>query len=72
MRDAGHELLPVSTPGPYGERLRELGYRRLPAPMERRSLNPLRELALVWCGGAGFRSEAGPLSGAPAGTPALG
>jgi hypothetical protein len=48
LRDAGHEVLLVSPPGPYGEKLRELGYRWLPAPMERRSLNPLRELALVW------------------------
>jgi glycosyltransferase involved in cell wall biosynthesis len=48
LRDAGHEVLLVSPTGPYGERLRDLGYRWLPAPMERRSLNPLRELALVW------------------------
>lgn len=48
LRDAGHEVLLVSPPGPYGERLRALGYRWLPAPMERRSLNPLREVALVW------------------------
>lgn len=48
LRDAGHEVLLVSPPGPYGERLRALGYRWLPAPMQRRSLNPFRELALVW------------------------
>jgi len=47
LRDAGHEVLLVSPPGPYGERLRALGFSWLPAPMERRSLNPLRELALV-------------------------
>ena len=47
LRDAGHEVLLLSPPGPYGEKLRSLGFRWLPAPMERRSLNPLRELALV-------------------------
>ena len=47
LRDAGHDVLLVSPPGPYGERLRALGFRWLPAPMERRSLNPLRELVLV-------------------------
>ncbi|MBE7369918.1 glycosyltransferase family 4 protein [Ramlibacter pallidus] len=47
LREAGHEVLLVSPPGPYGEKLRELGFRWIPAPMERRSLNPLRELGLV-------------------------
>lgn len=47
LREAGHEVLLVSPPGPYGERLRALGFRWLAAPMNRRSLNPLRELALV-------------------------
>lgn len=48
LRDAGHEVLLVSPPGPYGEKLQALGFRWLPAPMERLSLNPLRELALLW------------------------
>ena len=47
MRDAGHEVLLVSPPGPYGEKLRALGFRWLAAPMRRRSLNPLREAMLV-------------------------
>lgn len=47
LREAGHDVLLVSPPGPYGDKLRELGYRWEPAPMVRRSLNPLRELALV-------------------------
>ena len=34
-------------PGPYGERLRQLGFRWLPAPMRRRSLNPWRKLRLL-------------------------
>ncbi len=48
LRDAGHEVVLVSPPGPYGEKLLALGFRWLAAPMSRRSLNPLRELALVW------------------------
>lgn len=47
LRDAGFELLLVSPPGPYGQELRQLGFTWLPAPMERRSLNPLRELGLL-------------------------
>jgi glycosyltransferase involved in cell wall biosynthesis len=46
---AGHEVVLVSPAGPYGQKLSELGLRWIPAPMERRSLNPLREAALlVW------------------------
>jgi glycosyltransferase involved in cell wall biosynthesis len=49
LRDAGHEVILLTPPGGYGERLRELGFRWQPAPMERRSLNPLREaLLLEW------------------------
>jgi len=47
LRDAGHEVLLVSPPGPYGARLQDMGFRWVAAPMDRRSLNPLRELALV-------------------------
>ena len=47
LRDAGHEILLVSPPDPYGERLARLGFRWVAAPMRRRSLNPVRELALV-------------------------
>ena len=46
LRDAGHDVLLVSPDGPYGEKLRALGLRWEPVPMDRRSLNPLRE-ALV-------------------------
>lgn len=44
---AGHELLLISPPGEYGEKLRELGLRWEAVPMDRRSLNPLREAALL-------------------------
>jgi glycosyltransferase involved in cell wall biosynthesis len=47
LRDAGHEVLLVSPPGPYGQKLRDIGFRWEAAPMVRRSLNPLREFALV-------------------------
>ncbi|RTL85650.1 MAG: glycosyltransferase family 1 protein [Hyphomicrobiales bacterium] len=47
LRAEGHEVLLVSPPGPYGIKLRELGFTWIPAPMERASLNPLRELALI-------------------------
>lgn len=44
---AGHDVLLVSPPGPYGQKLIDLGLRWMPAPMERSSLNPLREAALL-------------------------
>lgn len=47
LRDAGHDVLLVSPPGPYAEKLQQLGFRWIPAPMDRRSLNPLRELKLL-------------------------
>lgn len=48
LRHAGCDVLLISPPGPYGEKLRQLGLRWEPLPMERRSLNPMRELALLW------------------------
>ncbi|MEX0422118.1 glycosyltransferase family 4 protein [Spiribacter pallidus] len=47
LREAGHEVLLLSPPGPDGKRLQVLGLRWMPAPMERLSLNPLRELRLL-------------------------
>lgn len=47
LRDAGHEVLLVSPPGMYGAQLTAMGLRWTPAPMDRRSLNPLREAALI-------------------------
>jgi len=48
LQQAGHELLLISPPGEYGQKLCDLGLRWESLPMERRSLNPLRELLLVW------------------------
>ncbi len=45
---AGHEVLLLSPPGPHVEKLRALGFDWREAPMERRSLNPMRELALLF------------------------
>lgn len=47
LRDQGHEVLLVSPAGNYGRRLRELGFDWIIAPMDRRSLNPLKELRLL-------------------------
>src|SRR5690606_31000601 len=47
LRNAGHDVLLVSPAGPYGERLRALGFQWIAAPMERRSLNPVREARLI-------------------------
>lgn len=47
LRTAGHEVVLVSPPGEYGQKLQALGFRWIAAPMSRRSLNPLREAVLV-------------------------
>lgn len=47
LRDAGHDVLLISPDGPYGEKLRSLGLYWQPVPMDRRSLNPLREARLL-------------------------
>lgn len=57
LQAQGYELLLISPPGPYGEKLRALGLRWEPVPMDRRSLNPLREARLLWWLLALFRKE---------------
>ena len=47
LRDKGHDVLLVSPAGSYGEHLLALGFQWIPAPMARRSLNPIRELILL-------------------------
>jgi len=47
LQDAGHDVVLLSPSGPYGEKLQALGLRWIPVPMDRRSLNPFREMALV-------------------------
>ena len=45
--EQGHDVVLVSPAGKYGDRLQELGFRWVAAPMVRSSLNPLRELRLL-------------------------
>lgn len=47
LRESGHDVLLVSPNGPYGDKLLKLGFRWIAAPMDRRSLNPIRELVLL-------------------------
>lgn len=47
LANLGHEVLLLSPPGPYGGRLLALGLRWVPLPMDRRSLNPIREVWLL-------------------------
>lgn len=47
LRERGFHPLLISPAGEYGVRLRELGFDWRPVPMHRRSLNPIRELALL-------------------------
>lgn len=47
LRDAGHDVLLISPEGPCGEKLRALGLPWKPLPMDRSSLNPLREAKLL-------------------------
>ncbi|MEW9570445.1 glycosyltransferase family 4 protein [Rhodanobacter sp. Si-c] len=48
LQRQGYDVLLISPVGPYGDKLRSLGLRWEPLPMARRSLNPLRETALLW------------------------
>lgn len=47
-RDAGYDVLLVSPPGEYGARFAGIGLRWQALAMDRRSLNPLRELGVLW------------------------
>ncbi len=47
LRDAGADVLLLSPMGAYGDRLRALGLRWQAVPMDRGSLDPLREAALL-------------------------
>lgn len=47
LRDQGDDVVMLCPPGPYVARLQAAGFRALTVPMQRRSLNPIRELALL-------------------------
>lgn len=57
LRDEGVRLVLISPDGPYGEKLREMGFDWRPLPMERRSLNPLAEARLILHIAGVLRSE---------------
>jgi glycosyltransferase involved in cell wall biosynthesis len=44
----GAEVIMMSPPGDYGPRIATEGFRWLPLPMNRRSLNPFREIRLLY------------------------
>lgn len=48
LQARGHEVVMVSPPGKFGERFAPLGFRWCVLPMQRRSLNPLNELAVLF------------------------
>ena len=48
LQERGFHVLLVSPPGPYAEYLRHEGFTWHQAPMQRRSLNPWRELELIY------------------------
>jgi glycosyltransferase involved in cell wall biosynthesis len=48
LQRRGYDVLLLSPAGPYGERLRALGLQWEPVPMDRSSLNPFREIKLLW------------------------
>lgn len=47
FREQGAEVVMISPPGDYGARIAAKGFRWLPLPMNRRSLNPFREIRLL-------------------------
>ncbi len=47
LREQGHDVVMLSPPGPFVSRLQAAGFRTLTVPMQRRSLNLVRELALL-------------------------
>ena len=57
VQAAGYDVLLLSPAGKYGARLRALGLRWQPLEMDRRSVNPLREAALLLRVAGLFRRE---------------
>ncbi len=57
LQGKGYDVLLLSPDGPFGEKLRALGFRWESAPMDRRSLHPLREVLLLWFLWRLFRRE---------------
>jgi glycosyltransferase involved in cell wall biosynthesis len=57
LRERGFEVILLSPDGSYGPKLRDLGFTWEAIPMERRSLNPWREIGLVLWLARLFRRE---------------
>ncbi|WP_041065651.1 glycosyltransferase family 4 protein [Thiolapillus brandeum] len=57
LSNQGVEVVMMSPPGDYGAQLEEQGFRWIPLPMERRSLNPLAEWKLLRFIRSVFRAE---------------
>ncbi len=57
LRGEGHEVVLVSPPGKYSQRLEEAGFRWKAFQLSRRGTNPLAELATVWRLRALYRME---------------
>lgn len=47
LREQGHQVILLSPPGPYGERLRQRGFDWRPFPFSTRSTNPFAELDVI-------------------------
>ncbi len=48
LAERGMDVVMVSPPGPYGEKLEAEGFKWILVPMERRSLHPIMELKFLW------------------------
>ena len=48
LRDQGHEIVLLSPPGDFHERLQECGFQWLPFPFSRQGINPFTELITLW------------------------
>jgi glycosyltransferase involved in cell wall biosynthesis len=48
LQRQGHHVILICPQGPYVMRLEQLGFACIPAPMLRQSLNPIRELSLIY------------------------
>lgn len=57
IRQLGIEVVLASPPGDYGPRLQAEGFRWIPVPMNRRSLNPWSEVKLILALASIYRSE---------------
>ena len=57
LQAEGHEVVMMSPPGDYGARFAALGFRWVTLPMDRASLNPVREAATLWQLARALRQE---------------